>query len=338
MSFDMAAQLKRQLQSVMPNAPRTIETVTEEITELKRKAADSFLGIGQRLNEAKELLPHGEWLPWLEGRVQFSERTAQKFMQLAREYEENPKLASDLGSEKAFALLALPREEREQIAEKGAVVDGKTKPAADLTKRDIQKIVQERKAEREPERPQEFYGKAEAEEYLRGRAQEDGEYREILRGMRDQLGKHLEFAQTRQDGIGVLKQVFSNRGGMAGKDAFYTGRGVGLDLHRLRGPNIKRSWTEVWDHLAVLALQEAARKKTQPEGQMVISGWMPGGTNPGHSCLCACMMDLGGGKLLPKVLAWDALSGRWLFKPGGAAAELEPAAWMALPEYKGGSL
>lgn len=88
----------------------------------------------------------------------------------------------------------------------------------------------------------------------------------------------------------------------------------------------------------LIGLSDEPQPAAQPEGQMVISGWMPGGTNPGHSCLCACMMDLGGGKLLPKVLAWDAPSGRWLFKPGGAAAELEPAAWMALPEYKGGSL
>lgn len=147
MSFDMAAQLRRQLRSVDPNAPRTIETVTEEITHLKRNVFNSVVEIGQRLNEAKELLPHGEWLPWLETRVQFSERTAQKYMAMAREYADNPQLVSDLGSEKAFALLALPKEEREKIAAEGATVDGKTKPAADLTKREVQKLVKERKPE-----------------------------------------------------------------------------------------------------------------------------------------------------------------------------------------------
>ena len=78
--------------------------------------------------------------------MQFSERTAQKFMALAREYEGNPQLASDLGSEKAFALLALPREEREEIAQHGATVDGKTKAASDLTTREVKQIVAERGA------------------------------------------------------------------------------------------------------------------------------------------------------------------------------------------------
>ena len=148
MGFDLA-----KFASTMPgNRPRTIETVTEEILDIKQRVAEDFMELGQRLCEAKELLPHGEWLPWLEGRVQFSERTAQKFMQLAREYEANPKLASDLGSEKAFALLALPKEEREQIAREGMVVDGKTKLASDLTKKDIQRAVRERRVSGAPAR------------------------------------------------------------------------------------------------------------------------------------------------------------------------------------------
>lgn len=137
----------------MPSiGPRTIETVTAEILDIKSRVASDFMELGQRLCEAKELLPHGEWLPWLEGRVQFSERTAQKFMQLAREYESNPKLASDLGSEKAFALLALPREEREEISQHGATVDGKTKAASDLTTREVKQIVAERTARTRPKR------------------------------------------------------------------------------------------------------------------------------------------------------------------------------------------
>lgn len=309
------------------NRPVTIETVTEEILELKGDWAENTFYIGQRLNEAKELLPHGEWLPWLEKKVQFSQRTAQKFMLVARAYEGNPQLVRELGSEKAFALLALPEEDRKQIASEGVVVDGKTKPAADLTKRDIQKIVQERKAE--PEKPQ--AGCRSVEEYLQERAQEDGEYREILREMRDQLGRHLEFAQTRQDGISVLKRIFSNRGGMAGADVLYTGRGVGLEVHRLRGNHIKRSWTEVWDHLAVLALQEAARPK--PEGQLMISGWMPGGTNPGHPCSCAVLLDLyGDGKLKKTFYYWTGTE--WQFDDIDEEVAILPVKWMEIPEVE----
>ena len=132
--------------------PRTIEVVTEEAREAKAQITTGFLDLGARLNEAKEMLPHGEWLPWLEREMQFSERTAQKFMALAREYEGNPQLASDLGSEKAFALLALPKEEREEIATNGATVNGKTKAPADLTTRDVKQIVAERTTKTRPKR------------------------------------------------------------------------------------------------------------------------------------------------------------------------------------------
>lgn len=132
--------------------PRTIEVVTEEAHEAKAQITTGFLDLGARLNEAKELLPHGEWLPWLNREMQFSERTAQKFMALAREYKGNPQLASDLGSEKAFALLALPREDREEIAQHGATVDGKTKAASDLTTREVKQIVAERTTRTRPKR------------------------------------------------------------------------------------------------------------------------------------------------------------------------------------------
>ena len=132
--------------------PRTIEVVTEEAREAKAQITTGFLDLGARLNEAKEMLPHGEWLPWLEREMQFSERTAQKFMALAREYEGNPQLASDLGSEKAFALLALPKEDREEIAANGATVNGKTKAPADLTTREVKQIVAERTTQTRPKR------------------------------------------------------------------------------------------------------------------------------------------------------------------------------------------
>ena len=102
--------------------PRTIETVTGEILDLKREAGEAILDIGARLIEAKELLPHGEWLPWLNERVEISERTAQKFMKLAREWS-NPNTLADLGASKALMLLALPEGERDSFVEEHNVVD-----------------------------------------------------------------------------------------------------------------------------------------------------------------------------------------------------------------------
>lgn len=95
---------------------RTIETITAEIITLKTDAGNAIIGIGQRLIEAKEMLPHGQWLPWLTDQVEFSERTAQDFMRLAREWS-NPQTLADLGKAKALKLLLLPTAEREDFME-----------------------------------------------------------------------------------------------------------------------------------------------------------------------------------------------------------------------------
>lgn len=246
MAFDIS-----KFAAQMPSGrPRTIETVTQDILQIKQRVGEDFMELGHCLCEAKEMLPHGEWLPWLSQQVNFSERQAQKFMQLFREYSSNPQLAFDLGSEKAFALLALPMEEREEIAQNGATVDGKTKPASDLTKREVQQIVRERK---DP-----YSAKEEVSAYLRERAEEDAWYREQLRKVAPKFVRKLTFAQTRQDGIAVLKHTFSGSGGCCPGNVMWAGFGGGLEFWEPYQEHIKRSWSEVWDHLAVMALQDAS--------------------------------------------------------------------------------
>ena len=118
-----------------PAEGRSIETITSEILDLKQKAGESILSIGQRLLEAKGLLSHGEWLPWLTEQVEFSERTAQNFMRLAREYS-NPQTLADLGASKALTLLALPPDEREQFVEDHNVID--------MSARQLEQAIRER--------------------------------------------------------------------------------------------------------------------------------------------------------------------------------------------------
>ncbi|SHN88136.1 DUF3102 domain-containing protein [Desulfitobacterium chlororespirans] len=79
--------------------------------------------VGRLLQEAKELLNHGEWLKWLKESVSFSKSTAANLMNLYKAY--GPKLLSladddpnsqalgNLTYTKAVLLLGLPEEERE---------------------------------------------------------------------------------------------------------------------------------------------------------------------------------------------------------------------------------
>ena len=141
---------------------RDIEDITAEILEAKRAGGEAILTIGRGLIEAKALLAHGEWLPWLTERVEFSERSAQNFMRLAREWS-NPQTLADLGASKALALLALPAEERADFIASTHVVDGAEKTTEELSSRELAQAIRERdEARREAETARADAGAAEA--------------------------------------------------------------------------------------------------------------------------------------------------------------------------------
>lgn len=124
---------------------RPIEVITAEIWLYKQQAGAAILEIGRRLIEAKAQLSHGEWLPWLEEKVEFSDATANRFMRLAREYE-NPSLVTDLGASKALVLLALPASEREEFVAEKHEVNGTEKSVAEMSRRELEKVIKERDA------------------------------------------------------------------------------------------------------------------------------------------------------------------------------------------------
>lgn len=118
-----------------PAEERTIEAITGDILEAQRKGGEAVLTIGRCLIEAKDMLRHGEWLPWLAEKVGYSEKTAQNFMRLAREFS-NPQAIADLGATKALKLLALPADEREQFVADHNVID--------MTTRQLEAAIKER--------------------------------------------------------------------------------------------------------------------------------------------------------------------------------------------------
>lgn len=142
--FDLGSMIETVsgLQEEAAPQVRDIEVITEEILSLKQTAGDAILSIGDRLIEAKGMLTHGEWLPWLTERVEFSESTAQRFMRLSREWR-NPSALTDLGATKALTLLALPPEEREKFIGEIHVVNGEEKSVSDMTSRELEQAVKD---------------------------------------------------------------------------------------------------------------------------------------------------------------------------------------------------
>ena len=127
--------------------PRPIEVITAEIWAYKQQAGYAILEIGRRLNEAKEQLTHGEWLPWLKEKVEFSEVTAQRFMRLAREYT-NPSTVTDLGASKALTLLALPASERDEFLAEKHTVHGEEKTPFEMSNTELATVIKEREEAR----------------------------------------------------------------------------------------------------------------------------------------------------------------------------------------------
>ena len=81
-----------------------------QATEHATSAILHAMAAGDLLLKAKERLPHGAWLPWLADSCALSERTAQRYMALARHratLEAKAPRVADLNVRQAMALLAV---------------------------------------------------------------------------------------------------------------------------------------------------------------------------------------------------------------------------------------
>ena len=95
----------------------------------RQPLATHIIEIGRKLIEAKELLNHGEWLPWLQEHCVLSERTANRYMAVARSGVEIRQVA-DLGRV-AAASQALSGEPDQPVVVEAATVE--PPPAASAT-------------------------------------------------------------------------------------------------------------------------------------------------------------------------------------------------------------
>jgi hypothetical protein len=137
---------------------RNIDTITVEIINLKNQAKTTFLAyaceIGKRLCEAKNKLNHGEWGAWLKEKVDFSQSTANNYMNLYVEYGDgsalllgagaNSQAFANLDYSKAIMLLAIPAEERESFVTENDI-EHKSSRETDKLVKDYKTALEEKK-------------------------------------------------------------------------------------------------------------------------------------------------------------------------------------------------
>lgn len=143
----------RMISAPTRDKPRTPEMIGAEIRMYvdagRRAGAIIGLEIGRRLVEAKAMLNHGEWLPWLEKETGFSNSSAARYMRFFNQCsaeqlglfgpETNLPALANLSITSAFNLLALPDEERESFIEEHNIEN--------LSTREVERLVKERTEE-----------------------------------------------------------------------------------------------------------------------------------------------------------------------------------------------
>ena len=159
-------------------AVRSIEIVTAEITMIRDNARKVFLEsviqIGTRLEEAKQMVPSGEWTAYLTDKLGYKPSTAQNYMRIAREFGGGQvsltgKTAADAFGQLSYSqilpLLGMAEEEREELAEEHDLPSMSSREIAALVKeRDDAKEAAEKATAEKAAAELKFEGAAKARE------------------------------------------------------------------------------------------------------------------------------------------------------------------------------
>ncbi|MBY6873409.1 DUF3102 domain-containing protein [Clostridium botulinum] len=103
-----------------------LESTVREILKLKKQTIKNILSIGDNLIFIKMSLPHGEFGEYVEEKVGFSQRTAQKFMKIAESFHD-ANAPSCLGVEKLYLLTTIPEKERDKFIEENNIDEMSTR-------------------------------------------------------------------------------------------------------------------------------------------------------------------------------------------------------------------
>ncbi|MDJ0690763.1 MAG: response regulator [Xenococcaceae cyanobacterium MO_188.B32] len=132
---------------------------TEEIRGLMKRTAQGIRDIGQKLLEIKEKLGHGNFLNWLKAEFNWSEPTAQRFMQVARQFESIKLMDLSIAPSALYVLSApsTPDSVREEAISRAQAGENITYTAAKEIKQKYQpvstnKVKKDEKIEKEREK------------------------------------------------------------------------------------------------------------------------------------------------------------------------------------------
>ena len=172
-------------------------------------------------------------------------------------------------------------------------------------------------------------------EYLAEREKENNRFYAAIAAMPDRFLDELRNCKTRQDGIRALKDKIGlqHTGSCGGAVDFQAGP-ASITIDFLGKHPITRTWTEVWDTLAVLALRRWEPNAKLPAAAVSESDtkptWRTG--NPPKAGVYWCKFDCGGTPIHQKAY-WDTAMEWWMFgSKSSTKVDAECIGWYPLPE------
>ena len=172
-------------------------------------------------------------------------------------------------------------------------------------------------------------------EYLAEREKENNRFYAAIAAMPERFLDELRKCKTRQDGIRALKegiglQHFCSAGGVVDFDS----GPASITVDVLGKHPITRTWTEVWDTLAVLALRRWEPDAKLPAAAVSESDtkptWRTG--TPAKAGEYWCKFDCGG-TLVRQKAYWNSMLMHWTFgAKNNTKVEAECIGWYQLPE------
>ena len=137
-------------------------------------------------------------------------------------------------------------------------------------------------------------------EYLAEREKENNIFYAAIAAMPDMFLSYLRKCKTRQDGIEALKSsIGKSYFSLYGSSNDYAATPKGLTIHQMSKHPVTRTWAEVWDTIAVLALRRWEPNATEKYGNgKCVTGWNASGNcgaaaccGNGKACCIACDED-----------------------------------------------
>ena len=174
-----------------------------------------------------------------------------------------------------------------------------------------------------------------AAEYLAEREKENNRFYAAIAAMPDRFLDELRKCKTRQDGIRALKDGIGLRhSGSAGGAVDFNSGPASITVYSLGKHPITRTWTEVWDAIAVLALRRWEPDAKLPAAAVPESDtkptWQTG--TPAKAGEYWCKLDCGG-TLVRQKAYWNSMLMHWTFgAKNNTKVEAECIGWYPLPE------